>query len=217
MIVIGGMIGLGKTSLARLLAGELGSQVFYESVSDNPVLPLFYQASVEEIELKRYPFLLQLHFLGTRFEAIKKAQGNKKNVLDRSIYEDLYFCRANMLYGRLKSQNRITDLEYQIYEKLFFSMMKELKELKPKSPDLMIYLHGDFDKTVLPRIMERGREFETDEELIEYYRFIWSGYDSWIENNYSASKIIKINMDKLDVVNRREDFEEVLETVKKFL
>ena len=63
MIVVAAMIGAGKSSLAKILGEHYNTDVFYESVDDNPILPLFYTASEEEIEAKRYPFLLQLHFL----------------------------------------------------------------------------------------------------------------------------------------------------------
>ena len=62
VIVVGGMIGLGKTSVSEIISEELNSQVFYESVDDNPILPLFYSSSDEEIKMNRYPFLLQLYF-----------------------------------------------------------------------------------------------------------------------------------------------------------
>ena len=88
LIVVGGMIGLGKSSVAEILGNHFNSEVFYESVDDNPILPLFYTASKEEISLNRYPFLLQLWFLNTRFKSIKRALVDKNNVLDRSIYED---------------------------------------------------------------------------------------------------------------------------------
>ena len=93
LITIGAMIGAGKTSLAELVAKHFNSEVFYESVDDNPILPLFYTASDEEIQTKRYPFLLQLWFLNTRFKSIKQALVEDNNVLDRSIYEDWYFCK----------------------------------------------------------------------------------------------------------------------------
>ena len=63
LLVVGGMIGLGKTSVAEILGRHFNSEVFYESVDDNPILPLFYTATDEEIEKYRYPFLLQLHVL----------------------------------------------------------------------------------------------------------------------------------------------------------
>ena len=69
MIVIGGMIGAGKTSVAKLLGEELGSQVFFEEVDDNPLLELFYTANEQEVQEKRYPFLLQLTFLSSRFRS----------------------------------------------------------------------------------------------------------------------------------------------------
>ena len=47
IIVIGGMIGAGKTSVAELVANALGTEVFYENVDDNDILPLFYTASEE--------------------------------------------------------------------------------------------------------------------------------------------------------------------------
>ena len=139
LIVVGGMIGLGKSSVAEVLGEALGSNVFYESVDDNPILPLFYTASPEEIQAKRYPFLLQLYFLDTRFKAIKQALVKDNNVLDRSIYEDWYFAKKNMELGR------INELEMQVYESLLDNMMEELDELPKKAPDLMVYLKGSFE------------------------------------------------------------------------
>ena len=210
LIVVGGMIGLGKSSVAEVLGDALGSTVFYESVDDNPILPLFYTASPEEIQVKRYPFLLQLYFLDTRFRAIKQALVEDNNVLDRSIYEDWYFAKKNMELGR------INELEMQVYENLLDNMMEELKELPKKAPDLMVYLKGSFE-TVIDRIMKRGRSFELDEELVDYYKFLWEGYDEWVLNHYKASEVLIIDMDVIDVVEREEDKIKVIELVKEKL
>lgn len=51
VIVVGGMIGLGKTSVSEIISEELNSQVFYESVDDNPILPLFYSSSLSLIHI----------------------------------------------------------------------------------------------------------------------------------------------------------------------
>ncbi|NED13064.1 deoxynucleoside kinase [Streptomyces sp. SID9124] len=207
VICVGGMIGIGKTSVAELIAKELGSKVFYESVEDNPILPLFYTAGPEEIAAKRYPFLLQLYFLQTRFAAIKEAYRQDDNVLDRSIYEDWYFAKVNHDLGRISA------LEMQVYEGLLAEMMREIDGLPyRKAPDLMVYLKADFE-TVLLRIGLRGRDFEQDAGLVEYYRTLWSGYDDWVREHYCASDVLVIDMNRTDVVNNPEDAERVVREV----
>ena len=204
------MIGLGKTSVAEMLGEHFDTTVYYESVEDNKILPLFYTASEEEIQAKRYPFLLQLWFLDTRFRAIKQALVDQNNVLDRSIYEDWYFAKKNLELGRISS------LEMEVYENLLANMLEELKELPKKSPDLMIYLKGSFE-TVLSRIGLRGRDYEVDESLEEYYRFLWEGYDDWVFNQYDASQVLMIDADTTDIVNNKDDRERVIRQVEEKL
>ena len=210
MIVIGGMIGLGKTSVAEILGEHFGTSVYYESVEDNKILPLFYTATEEEIQAKRYPFLLQLWFLDTRFKAIKQALVDQNNVLDRSIYEDWYFAKVN------KELGRISELEFSLYESLLDNMMEELNGLPKKAPDLMIYLSGSFE-TIIERIKKRGREYELDEGLVSYYYELWKGYDNWIEQHYDASEVLVINIDEIDYVNNEEDKKKVLSMIEEKL
>ena len=210
LITIGAMIGAGKTSLAELVANYFNSEVFYESVDDNPILPVFYTASEEEIQTKRYPFLLQLWFLNTRFKSIKEALIKDNNVLDRSIYEDWYFAKVN------KDLGRISDLEFSLYEDLLNNMLEELEELPKKSPDLMIYLSGSFE-TILDRIKKRGREYELDEALVSYYYTLWEGYDNWIKQHYKASEVLIINIDEIDYVNNEEHKQKVLSMIEQKL
>lgn len=210
LLVVGGMIGLGKTSVAKLLGEHFKTEVFYESVDDNPILPLFYTSSPEEIEKYRYPFLLQLHFLDTRFKSIKKALYDDNNVLDRSIYEDWYFAKINNDLGR------ISDLEFEIYDRLLNNMLEELEELPKKAPDLMIYLKGSFE-TVINRILKRGRSYELDEHLEAYYKKLWEGYDEWVMKYYKASEVIVVDMDRYDVVSSEEDAKEIIAMVEERL
>lgn len=207
VITIGAMIGAGKSSLAKLVGEHFGTEVFYESVDDNPILPLFYTASDKEIQEKRYPFLLQLWFLNTRFKSIKKALVDNNNVLDRSIYEDWYFAKVN------KDLGRISELEFHMYEGLLENMLEELDELPKKAPDLMVYLTGSFE-TILDRIRKRGRGYELDESLVSYYRTLWEGYDDWVETHYKASEVLTINIDEYDYVNNEDDAKKVLEMIE---
>lgn len=210
LLVVGGMIGLGKSSVAKILGEHFQSDVFYESVDDNPLLPLFYSESEEEIQRKRYPFLLQLYFLNTRFKSIKEALVNDNNVLDRSIYEDWYFAKKNMELGR------ISQLEMDIYENLLNNMMEELESLPKKAPDIMIYLKGSFE-TVMNRIKLRGRDFEVDDSLKEYYHFLWKDYDNWVKNHYKASEVLVIDMNVMDVVNNEDDKINLIQMVEEKL
>ena len=210
IITVGGMIGLGKSSVAKILGEAFGTEVFYEKVEGNRVLEKFYTASEEEIQAKRYPFLLQLEFLSSRFRSIKKALVHDNNVLDRSIFEDIYFAERNNQLGR------ISDLELELYREISVEMLEELDGFPKKRPDLMVYLTGSFD-TVLSRIHKRGRDYELDPDLVEYYRFIWEGYDEWVNNCYDASQVITIDMDKFDIVNNPEDAEVVISMVKEKL
>ncbi|HBC89991.1 MAG TPA: deoxynucleoside kinase, partial [Lactococcus sp.] len=106
VIVLAGTIGAGKSSLTKMLAEELGTEAFYESVEDNEVLPLFYR------EPQKYAFLLQIYFLNKRFESIKSALLHDNNVLDRSIYEDSLLFHLNADLGRA------TAIEVEVYDSL---------------------------------------------------------------------------------------------------
>lgn len=209
MIVIGGMIGLGKTTTASILSKEMNIPVYYESVEGNKVLPLFYSASKEEQEKKRYPFLLQLNFLCTRYHSIKEALTHDNAVLDRSIYEDHYF--ASKIHG----QGRISDLEYEIYTNILEEMMADIQGMPKKAPDVMVYLKGSFD-TVLKRIGERGRSFEIDPDLKAYYHYLWEDYDEWVFNSYKESPLIVVDVDKRDIKLNPEDRKWLIEEIKKY-
>ena len=207
MIVTAGMIGVGKSTLAKRIAEHFGTEVFYEKVEGNEILPLFYTLSEEELLKQRIPFLLQLDFLDSRFKNIKQSLIDDNSVNDRSIYEDKYFCRKNMELGR------ISELEYRIYCNLVDNMMEELKELPKKAPDLMVYLKADFD-VILERIAKRSRDFEIDDNLKEYYHFLWKDYDEWALDYYDASEILIIDTNDLDLANNEEDVQYVMSLIE---
>lgn len=210
MICVSGMISVGKSTLAKRLGEYFGTEVLYEKVEGNKILPLFYTMSEEELREKRIPFLLQLDFLDSRFKTIKQSLIDDNTVNDRSIYEDKYFCRKNMEMGR------ISELEYEIYCNLVDNMMEELESLPKKAPDLMIYLKADFE-TILKRMQKRGREFELDEGLRDYYYSLWKDYDEWVDDYYNASEVLVIDTNKLNLADNEEDIQKVLKMVEEKL
>jgi deoxyadenosine/deoxycytidine kinase len=196
VIVLGGMIGIGKSTYATLLGEHYGTEVFYESVDNNPILDRFYS------DPKRYAFLLQVYFLSTRFHSIKQALLNRRNILDRSIYEDALFTQINYEQGNITVEEKMT------YDMLLKEMMEEIDGMPKKAPDLFIYLRGSFE-TVLKRIRLRGRAFEQGDDKIEYYRLLHSRYDDWVFNHYKASEVLVIDADKYDI-SYEEDQKAVL-------
>ena len=211
MICTAGMIGVGKSTLAKRIAEHFGTEVHYEKVDGNEILPLFYSLSEEELLKQRIPFLLQLDFLDSRFKTIKQSLDNENTVNDRSIFEDKYFCKKNMELGR------ISELEYKIYCNLVDNMMEEIKELNyKKAPDLMVYLKADFD-VILERIAKRSREYEIDDSLKEYYHFLWKDYDDWATDYYDKSEILIIDTNNLDLANNEKDVTYVLNLIEKKL
>lgn len=133
MIILAGMIGVGKTTYTYRLAEELGTQPFFEPVEENPILDKYYE------DPDKYGFALQIYFLNKRFKMIKAAYHDDNNILDRSIYEDALFTYINTLKGSISEQ------EYDIYLELLDNMMEEIQGLPKKAPDLLIYLDGSFD------------------------------------------------------------------------
>lgn len=207
VIVLAGTIGAGKTSLSKMIAEELGSDVFYESVDNNEILPLFYK------DPEKYSFLLQIYFLNKRFKSIKEALVHDDNVLDRSIYEDSLLFHLNADLGRATSQ------EVEVYDELLKNMMEELPfAAKKKHPDLLVHIKVSFE-TMLKRIEKRNRPFEQlsfDPSLYDYYQELNRRYEKWYED-YNESPKIQIDGDKYNFVEDPEAAEKVVAYVIKEL
>ena len=202
VIVLSGPIGAGKSSLTSILAKYLGTKPFYESVDNNPVLPLFYA------DPKKYAFLLQVFFLNTRFRSIKDALTDDNNVLDRSIYEDALFFQMNADIGRATKE------EVDTYYELLNNMMSELKHMPKKNPDLLVHIKVSYD-TMIKRIQKRGRPYEQlsyDATLEDYYKRLLRYYKPWYEK-YDYSPKIEIDGDKLDFITDDHAREIVLDQI----
>lgn len=193
VIVLAGMIGVGKTTWTTEIAKYLETEAFYESVDDNPILNKFYD------DRKKWAFSLQIFFLNKRFKAIKEALTHDNNVLDRSIYEDALFTKINYEQGNISKE------EYELYLELLDNMMEELKGMPKKAPDILIYLTCSFE-TILAHIKKRNRDCEqwdNDPELLEYYRTLYNSYDEWYKQ-YDKSPKIEINVDNVDILDNPE-------------
>jgi deoxyguanosine kinase len=140
-VAVEGLIGAGKTTLARRLAAEWNAELLLEEFADNPFLPRFY------LDPARYAFSLELSFLAQRWHQLKRV-GTRSlfqpiTVADYSIGKSLVFASVTLPPDE---QALFLDLYHIMYAGL------------PK-PDLLVYLHADMP-VVHERIRSRGRSYE---------------------------------------------------------
>jgi deoxyadenosine/deoxycytidine kinase len=196
-LAVSGNIGSGKTTLTEKLAKHYGWKAEFESVDQNPYLPDFYE------DMKRWAFHLQVYFLNSRYNQIRKIQESSLSTIqDRTIYEDAYIFAANLYKSKL-----MTERDYSNYRSLFDSMVTHVK-----APDLLIYLKADIPKLV-GQIEKRGRTYETAMR-IDYLKNLNSHYEDWIDG-YQEGKLLIVDVNNLDFVERPEDFSFIVEKIER--
>lgn len=194
-LAVSGNIGSGKTTLTEKLSKHYGWKAEFEAVDNNPYLPDFYE------DMKRWAFHLQVYFLNSRFNQIKKIQeSSHSTVQDRTIYEDAYIFAAN-----LYKSNLLSERDYTNYKSLFDSMITHVK-----APDLVIYLKADIPKLV-GQIEKRGRTYETAIR-IDYLKNLNQHYEDWIRG-YKEGKLLIVDVNNLDFVERPEDFSSIVQKI----
>lgn len=191
-IAVAGNIGAGKSTLAQKLAQHYNWEVFYESVDDNPYLSDFYD------DMNQWAFHLQVYFLSTRIKQVLDIQAAQKTIIqDRTIYEDAVIFARN-----LHASGHINQRDYLNYLNLFDTMTGFVK-----APDLLIYLRASMP-TLVKRIEMRGRAYENNIKL-EYLRKLGESYEEWI-SGYNRGKLLVINADELDFVQKPEDLGKII-------
>jgi deoxyadenosine/deoxycytidine kinase len=194
-LAVSGNIGSGKTTLTEKLSKHYDWKAEFEAVDNNPYLQDFYQ------DMSRWSFHLQVYFLNSRFNQIKKIQESTHSTIqDRTIYEDAYIFAAN-----LYKSNLLTERDYRNYKNLFDSMIAHVK-----APDLLIYLKADIPKLV-GQIEKRGRTYETTMR-IDYLKNLNEHYEDWI-GNYKEGKLLIIDVNHLDFVEHSEDFSLIVQKI----
>lgn len=194
-LAVSGNIGSGKTTLTEKLAKHYNWKAEYEAVENNPYLQDFYE------DMSRWSFHLQVYFLNSRFNQIKKIQASPQSTIqDRTIYEDAYIFAASLYKSNLLSKR-----DYQNYKSLFDSMI-----LHVKAPDLLIYLKADIPKLV-GQIEKRGRTYETTMR-IDYLQNLNAHYEEWI-GSYKEGKLLVVDVNDLDFVANPEDFSKIVQKI----
>ena len=192
-IAIEGPIGVGKSSLAKILAQKYASRLVKEEVAGNPFLERFYENP------RKFAFQTQLFFLLSRYRQQRElAQGDLFEaglVYDYILAKDKIFALINL-----------EDDEISLYESIYKLLVSTL----PK-PDLVIYLQAR-PEVLLSRVRKRGIAYERNISL-DYLRTLSDAYNEYFFH-YNETPLLVVNTSEIDFVESPRDLEHLVREVK---
>ncbi len=192
-IVIEGLIGAGKTSLAKKISEKFNSKLILEQFADNPFLPKFYKNP------DKYSFPLELSFLAERYQQLKEELST--GALFKSFLISDYYFPKSLIFAK----STLADDEYNLFRKLFDIIHSSL----PK-PDLYVYLHLNTENA-LNNIKKRGRSYEQGIES-EYLNVLSKNYFEYFKQEKSI-RFLVIDTNGIDFVRNNSDFEAVIDVI----
>jgi deoxyadenosine/deoxycytidine kinase len=191
-IVIEGPLGVGKTTLAKMLVEKLNAQPVLEEVEENPFLLRFYENP------HKYAFQTQIFFLLRRYN-----QASEISQLD--LFNSLTISDFLLDKDRIFAKTNLNENEYWLYDQLF-QMLK--KRITP--PDLVIFLQSKTE-VLVERIRRRNRKYEKSVSA-KYLERINQAFNEFFFH-YTDSPLLVVNASEIDFVHIPEDFEDLVEHI----
>jgi deoxyguanosine kinase len=197
-IAIEGVIGVGKTTLARLLQPGFNASLVLEVFEENPFLSRFYA------DRERYAFQTQIFFLLSRYHQQRRtvsemtAQGLHL-IADYTFEKDALFARIN-LHGD----------ELEMYIRVHEALAEKVIQ-----PDLIVYLRGS-TSVLMQRIAFRDRTYERNMEY-GYIDELNHGYEDFFAHHHRGCPVLTIDTDELDYVRNPEQLKTVDNRIRQAL
>jgi deoxyadenosine/deoxycytidine kinase len=192
-IAIEGPIGVGKTSLADLLARAMKGRVVEEQVEENPFLKDFYH------DRQKFSFQTQLFFLLSRYRQQKELA--QCDLFNKTIISDYLFAK-DRIFAYLNLDKNEIDLYEQIYQTL---------DAKLPKPDLVIFLQATTE-VLAERVNTRNREYEKEIEP-DYLEALQQAYNDFFFH-YNETPLLVINSSEIDFVNNEGDLELLMKEIR---
>jgi deoxyguanosine kinase len=189
-VAMEGVIGVGKTTLARLLQPAFESEILLEIFEENPFLSDFYA------DRQRYAFQTQIFFLLSRYHQQRstlpgRLAAGKLLISDYTFAKDALFAGINLKGDEL-------DMYYKVHE--------ALGEKIPR-PDLIVYLRADTD-VLMQRIALRDRSYERNMER-DYIERLNQAYEDFFSKPYDDTPVLKIDSNPLNIVQNPEHLKQI--------
>lgn len=193
-IAIEGVIGVGKTSLARLLADRLDARLILEEAESNPFLTDFYR------DRERFAFPTQMFFLLSRYQQQQSLR--ERDLFVKRVITDYIFDK-DALFATITLSGR----ELGLYNKV-----AELLRRDVPHADLIIYLQAETN-TLIERIRNRGREMEKviDEDYIDELNEAYNSYFF----HYNEAPLLVVKTDAVDFLHNDSHLKDLIEQIKK--
>jgi deoxyguanosine kinase len=197
-VAIEGVIGVGKTTLARLLQSAFEAEILLEVFEENPFLSDFYG------DRARYAFQTQIFFLLSRYHqqrrGVTEVVATGKNLLsDYTFAKDALFARINLQGDELQMYGRVHEA---------------LAEKIPL-PDLLVYLRADTD-VLMQRIALRDRTYERNMER-GYIDELNHAYDEFFVTPYDHTPVLTIDTNNINIVQNPEHLKHVENKIREAL
>jgi deoxyadenosine/deoxycytidine kinase len=189
-IAIEGVIGVGKTTLAKILAERLGGQLQMEEVEENPFLAKFYD------DMRGYAFQTQIFFLLSRYR--QQIELTQASLFAQKVVSDYIFAK-----DRIFAYINLNDDELMLYEKLVKILEKDIAR-----PDIVVYLQASTD-VLMERIRKRGRPFEKSMPQ-DYIEMLNRAYNHFFFH-YDDTPLVMVNTDSLDLPRCETHIEKLIE------
>lgn len=203
-VVIEGPIGVGKTTLARVLAAHWGARLVAEQPQQNPYLERFYEHMGSGASPGRgNPMALQtqLGFLFQRVEELREL--SQPGMFERGVVSDFLFAK-DAIFALLN----LGDEDLALYRQIYRRHVQQAPQ-----PDLVIWLQAEPD-TLLARVRRRGLAMErTISE--EYLRALCDGYARHFASHPNLP-VLAVNTEAFHPAEDRHDFERLIDRIEAF-
>jgi deoxyadenosine/deoxycytidine kinase len=193
LVVVEGLIGVGKTSLARKLAAAVGAETVFEQPMENPFLERFYK------DRRAAAFPAQLYFLFQRARQLSALQ-------QQDMFAPLRIADYMLDKDRLFARIVLDDEEFKLYDQVYARLAMDAP-----TPDLVVFLQAPVD-ILLARIDKRGIAYEKYIDAA-YLERLGEAYTRYF-HQYTTSPLLIVNTAEIDPANNSRDFDDLFETIR---